>query len=66
MKSEKFAYYFLFNDMHQGKPKTFLASSQRLPDIENQTVNAYVKELDDVREINYSSVIATITINPVR
>ena len=58
-----FQHHFLINEMHAGKVKTFVASSQRLPDF-GGAVFAYVRETDDFVSVDHNEIIAVLKPKP--
>lgn len=59
MYNQIFQHHFLINGMHQGHRKTFVASSQRLPDF-GGNVFAYIRETDDFVNVEHSEIVAVI------
>ena len=59
-----YKYHFLINEMQDGKPKTFVASSQRLPGV-GDTVTVYIREINDYCTVGYNAVLAVLKPKPL-
>ena len=59
MQGVIYKHHFLINAMYQGKLKTFAASCQRIPEI-NETATVYIFEMDDYLKIAQSDIIANL------